>query len=104
MPLTLVFKHVRINLDNESCKVLHHLDTYNKHSLKRMGYEKFGGIWVRKGSCGKRKAEDLDEELKSMGHATPEEQQDLPTNKQKYLSQLVVLKDISPLSIDQYLI
>ena len=49
MFLTLVFKEVGVNLEEEPSRNLKYFDTYNKYSLRRMGHNKIDNHWYKKG-------------------------------------------------------
>ncbi|GAV82783.1 hypothetical protein CFOL_v3_26234 [Cephalotus follicularis] len=62
--LTKIFRHHHVRLEGEIGTKLKKEDTYNKSTLKRMGWKKQGGIWTYcpKSDQGKRVAWEEQEE------------------------------------------
>ena len=49
MFLTMMFHDFGVGVVGELCKILQHYDIYNEKSMKRMGFLKIEGQWVREG-------------------------------------------------------
>lgn len=47
MIITLAFREHGVKLEGETSRALMHIDTYNDHSLHRMGYNNVDSHWVR---------------------------------------------------------
>ena len=47
-----------VDLEKEEFKTLHNPDTFNNHSLHRVGYRKVNDHWTLRGTAGSRARED----------------------------------------------
>ena len=64
---TLIFKEFGINFNGEPSRKLQHFDTYDDKLLRRMGYIKADGQWIRKRGQREEAEEDRQRKMRARG-------------------------------------
>ena len=90
MALTIIFRESGVSFKEEVVCRLSYTDTYNNHSLRRMGFVRVDGRWVKGRAAAVEEEDDEEEE-----HAEGEGPSSPPMPRQSLVDHLILEPEVS---------